>query len=202
MKSMTLFVFVASLTACLSYSSRSVVGADPKTALERPIAVDGKAILDECEVTGQLVRKDDGVYAVLNCTNTTDHAVTVQFHCGVHYTPASTPLMRMLPRPSTIHREYIECRLLAGKASRMEILVRKEARPIDAKDAEAESSMDAGLRALNPPSWSLAISREEITDAAGWGGSAPLAAGSEGIVLERGMVVLTGVLRDAAKGKS
>ncbi len=218
MKNVTLFLFVAALTACVSYSSRIVIGADPKKAAERPLALSGKAIVDGCEVTGQLVRKDDGVYAVLDAHNPTEKEATAQFNLAVHCTPASSPMMRMIPMPSMIHRQHIDCRLAAGESKKTEILVKKEKRPAVAANTAnttqltanalqlpaAESTLQVPVKfsdLIGPPSWSLAISREEIKDAPGWGGSAPIIP-RKPTVLDKGLMVLTRALLDEANGAS
>lgn len=204
MKNVTLFALAAALTACLSYSSRTVIGADPKEARQRPLALTGKAIVDGCEVTGRLIRKDDGVYAVLDCSNPTDKYAAVQLSYAVHCTPASSPMMRMLPMPSMIHQQRFDCRLAAGEKRATEILVKKEARPETDQPAirDEPPALLAGALRGGPASWSLAISREEIKGMPGWGGSAPVAIGSEATVLKKGLFVLTRVLEDEANGAS
>ncbi len=206
MKNLTLFALAAALTACLSYSSHTAIGADPKATVQRLFAPKGKAIVDGCEITGRLVRKDDGVYAVLDCNNPTDESVAVQFNYAVHCTPASSPFARMLPMPSMIHQERFDCRLAGGEQKQTEILVKKEARPpaprpkTDAKDAQLGALI--ALNGLNAPAWSLTVSREEIKGAPGWGGVAPFALDPKGTVLEKGICILARVLEDMADGAS
>jgi len=202
---MTLFALAAALTACLSYSSRTVIGADPKATLQRPLALSGKALVDGCEVTGRLIRKDDGVYAVLDCSNTTDKDTTVQFNYAVHCTPASSPFMRMLPMPSMIHQKRFDCRIAGRERKQTEILVKKEDRPAaeKPKDVVAQVAVLPNPPGLNPESWSLAISREEVKGAPGWGGSAPAAANNpRGTVLDKGVCVLARTLEDNVTGAS
>jgi len=202
---MTLFALAAAFTACLSYSSRTVIGADPKATLQRPLALSGKALVDGCEVTGRLIRKDDGVYAVLDCSNTTDEDATVQFNYAVHCTPASSPVMRMLPVPSMIHQKRFDCRLAGGERKKTEILVKEEDRPAVDKPKAVAAQAAVLLRTpgLNSGSWSLAISREEIKGAPGWGGSAPAAANNpRGTVLDKGTCVLARTLEDNVTGAS
>jgi hypothetical protein len=150
--------------------------------LTRPAAV---AVVDECEVTGSVVAKDDGVYAVFEQRNPTAKTIDSTFVFAVHLTPAMSPMSRMMPRPREIKKGTCAFSLEPHASGRQEFLVQPAA-PAPLTPA-ATNALPASL--LSPEIWTLTVARQEVKTGPRVGAAVtPAVAGK--VVLGEGPVVL------------
>lgn len=145
----------------------------------------GSVMIDKCSVSGELTRKDDGVYAEFVVKNESDSDATAEFYYAAYCTPAGSALSRMMPRPSLVKADKCTVKLTAGESKTVEVLVHSEQAPV----AQGEIVQGAPTALNTPPSWTLAVSKTEIEKLAGFGAVLPAQAMGN-ITLKDGAAVL------------
>lgn len=194
MKESATFVFAVTASACLCFAGRWVIGSGESEV--RPLARSrGTAMINECCVTGRIESRSNGVYAVFDFVNPTPVEKEIKFNYLAMRTPPMSMMSRMVPRPETVKKGAVACRVKAGDTTE-EVLLKEPVLviPDSAKGEDRPGTSPTGVAArlelaLTPEIWSLVISREEIKGIHGWGAVGP--ATSDAIFsLEKGEAVL------------
>ncbi len=193
MKNVSAFIFAMAGTACLFFA-RGFVTADSDNIAGRPVANSlGAAIVDDCEIRGKLVARDDGTYAVFDIVNSASDT-EIKFNYAAYCMPAASMVSRMMPVPVMTKQGTVDLCIKCGESVTKEYLIRED-KPAAAEAGKKETAgtqwkkitESAGLK--SPDMWWLMIGREEIKSAKGWGAVGPSVT-SEGIRLDKGMAVL------------
>jgi hypothetical protein len=137
-------------------------------------------------VRGEVVHRDDGVYAVFSASNTVEAASQVRFHYAAVCTPGLSPLMRMVPQPRLVKGDRVELELPPLSETIHEVKIEDVRRPepeatnalVTATSTNAPSSGGAWLAAA-PSAWALLVSVQAIgaTNGFHWGATAPVLQG-------------------------
>ena len=178
MNNMTLFTATTITTAAICTAAHLVAGGGKHLAESKhPILVDG------AEVTGVLeLRDDNSIYGIISVTNRSQRAVTGKLNHATFQTPASRPMMRMMPRPLQKHTGDCSFDLSPGGGTQFEFCVVEphvEAAPDLKTNMISERMAPVGMR-MTAPQWSLLISHAAIV-APAFGGSLTLS--QKGLVL-------------------
>ena len=178
MNNMTLFTATTITTAAICTAAHLVAGGGKHLAeSKQPILVNG------AEVTGVLeLRDDNSIYGIISVTNRSQKTVTGELKHATFQTPASSPMMRMMPRPLQKHSGDCSFDLSPGGGTQFEFCVVKppvEAAPDVKANTISQLITPVGMR-VAPPQWSLLISHAEIKPPA-FGGSLTLS--QKGMVL-------------------
>lgn len=183
------FLLTMSLTAVV-FAAGSFVNADKNGNDQRPLAEStGKATIEECEITGKLIRREDGVYAVFCADNETDVEKTLEYNFKVTCTPAMSMISRMMPMPLDIKKGCVAITAKAGKRTEHEVLVQKAPELTDETAAAAGNKPKVALPLQTPEIWMLVVSTGEVP-AAPAGGLAPIVTASGKSVAGKGTFVL------------
>lgn len=173
MKSWRTFVAAAAGTACLCLASQFVhAGGDAKAAKTSPTA--GTAIIDDCEVSGKVERRGDGVYAVLTLASRSDADARVEFNYAASCLPGRATMSRMVIFPTVEKHGAVSYIVKAGETLTESILLKNS--PVTKKTPMADL-------------WTLKIGIGEISAKAGWGAHSPAALGKK-VELKKGQLVL------------
>jgi hypothetical protein len=195
MKQSGTFVFAMTVSACLTFAGRWVIGSGGVDV--RPLAKSlGAATINECRVTGRIESRPQGVYAVFEFENPTKAEKEIKFNYLASHTPPASMLSRMGPFPKIVKDGTVEHRLAAG-LSNEEVLLKETAPAAPGRTNTSEQAggvLVTGVVAklgmgMTPEIWSLVVSREKIQGIHGWGAVAP-AASDTPISLDKGEVVL------------
>ena len=196
MKHSGTFVFAMTVSACLFFAGRLVIGSGE--AEVRPLAQSlGVATLSDCKLTGRIEGRTNGVFAVFDLENPTKDEKEIKLNYLASYIPPMSPWSRMGPMPQTVKTGSLECRVKEGRMTQ-EVLLQEAvpATPAAQKDGEALAltMTNVAVNALfsegmSPAMWSLVVSREEIKGTHGWGAVEP-AASDAAISLDKGEAVL------------
>ena len=195
------FVFAMTVSACLFFAGRLVIGSGGSDV--RPLAKSlGVATINECRIMGRIEVRTYGVYAVFDFENPTQAEKDIKFNYLATRTPPMSMESRMGPRPESVKKGTLECRLKEGRTTE-EVLLKESApstAPADERTATSITGLAAKVRMDLPPEiWSLVISREEIKGIHGWGAVGP-AASDAMISLDKGEAVLAStILEKTAK---
>ncbi len=134
---------------------------------------------DHCRLTGAIAAAGEGVVAEFAVTNTGAAAATVTFCYAVEKTPAMSPFARMIPSPEQVKRGQCTLTVAAG-GEQIERIVVETTNAVVTRAVEGTLSftnppVPIGLPGGTPPEdmWTLKVSRNEITNTAGWGGVPP-----------------------------
>ena len=169
------------------------VNADSDDTPAQPLATPaGIAVVDDCEITGHVEQRNDGIYLVLEATNPTvkDHSPSLDY--VVTCTPGAGMMSRMMPVPKEIKRDGITFELPSCHNRTDEILLA----PSPLKSSVTETAVptraktDLQVPARTPDTWVVTVARGEIAGAAGWGALVPSVQPAERTVLENGQMVL------------
>ena len=193
MKDVTVFMLSMVLAAGIVYPGRSV-DAGTGAKMERPVAVStGTVLMDDCRITGQLVRRDDGIHAEIEVVSDKDGTAEFDLHYAGYCLPATSPLSRVMIMPQEVKKGSVHVKLACGETHTESILIQERTQP------EGETATVAGTQSnalqvaampMTPETWTLSVSRKEIPKGSGgWGASVPaVATGS--VVLSEGIAVL------------
>jgi len=202
MKQLRTFVFSMATSACLFFAGLLVIGSgDPDT---RPLARSlGAATINECKVMCRIEGRTNGVYAVFDFENPTKEDKEIQFNYLATRIPPMSMMSRMGPRPETVKKGIMECRVKEGHMTE-EVLL-KEPAPVVSSNMKtngltvaANAVVSARLEMeTTPETWSLVVSRGEIKGIHGWGAVAP-AASDAMISLDKGEAVLASTVPEKA----
>jgi hypothetical protein len=194
------FVFAMTVTACLTFAGRMVIGSGGADV--RPLAKSlGAATLNECRVTGRIESRPQGVYAVFYLENPTTTDKEIRFNYLATCTPAMSPFSRMIALPEAVKKGTVERRLNSGNTTE-EILL-KETAPVASDltrtnghpELMATGAVIKAVMETTPEIWSLVVAREEIKGIRGWGAVNP-AAFDAPLSLDKGEVVIAITARE------
>ena len=186
MNNVTLFATTTITTTVICAAMHLTAEDAQRLAVSKqPILVNG------AETTGLLeTRGDGGIYGVINITNRTDETVSAQLNHATFCTPASSRMMRMIPRPKQKHEGTCTFELKPGEGTQIEFCVQE---PAVAK-AETPAAADSPpiVNQLNmqmtPAQWSLIISHGAIQQP-GFGGLLTMPQGNV-VLPQEGQIVL------------
>lgn len=201
MKQSRLFVSAMTVSACLFFAGRMVVGSGGSDA--RPLAKSlGTATINECKVLGKIESRSNGVYAVFDFENPATDAKTIKFNYLATHTPPMSMVSRMGPRPETVRKGIVDCHLKPGSATEEVLLKEATAMAATGNSKPGSELLAAGTAAaakpdmlMTPEIWSLVVSREEIKGIRGWGAVGPAASDAQ-ISLDKGEAVLASTVLD------
>lgn len=199
MKHLNMFLFAMTVSACIFFAGRLVIGSGSSEG--RPLAKSlGAAAINECNLTGRIEGRANGVYAIFDIDNPSKDDRPVNFHYAVTRMPAMSMLSRMMPRPEIVKKGVISCQAKTGHATE-EVLL-KEAAPsapgsaMVAGNPAASTNVIAAMdKFMTPESWSLVVSRGEIREIRGWGAVAPAVSDSV-ISLDKGEAVIASTIKE------
>ncbi|MDP6847699.1 MAG: hypothetical protein QGI24_02835 [Kiritimatiellia bacterium] len=168
---------------------------------ERPVAAStGTVIMDECQVTGKLTRKDDGVYAVFCAENATGADRSLNFYYAVTCTPSMSMVSRMMPLPKEVDKGCVALTAEAGKSIEHEVLVQRS--PVVAEKAKdvnpAHPVTQSNILLSSPEIWVLTVSLDDSSQSPA-GGGAPIVTAGGRAVTGKGRTVLARTTRKAPK---
>ena len=186
MNNRTTFVFTAALSACVSLAGLMVnadSGADD-TVLATPVGI---ATVRNCELKGEIVEEEDGIFAVFTATNTAEapEATEIAFSYGVSYMAASSAMSRMVAMPQTVKSGKCTIKVegsgkqvarirVQDRPKKGDVEVTKLAKPtIQIGDAKATSQQNPF--APGSATWTLWVSKSETATAGGWSAVSPSA---------------------------
>ncbi len=160
-------------------------------AVRSVAASTGKVVMEECQVTGELVRKEDGVYAVFRTNNDSGTTRFLNFYYAVTCTPAMSLFSRMVPMPKEIKKGCVAMSAEAGKNSKMEFLVQKAPERAEKVLAVETAAGENRSRLLlgSPEIWMLTVSLDDISPTPA-GGVAPIVAAGGNTIQGKGVSVL------------
>jgi hypothetical protein len=186
MKNWRTFLAAAVGTTCLCLAGQFVQagGAASKAA----VPTGSTAIISDCEVSGKVERRDDGVYAVLTLASRSEEEATVEFNYAASCLPGRSMVSRMMVLPTVEKKGGCSYVVRAGETVTEAILLKKN----PAKKGTAVVGADL---------WTLKIARGEINAKAGWGALNPAALGKK-VELKDGQLVLATWQDKAAKPTS
>jgi hypothetical protein len=183
MKNNHVFIFTMLATACVAYSGQ-ILTASNKADASRPLTKSlGVAVIDGCDVSGRLVRRSEGVYAVFSVTNPSDESQAVEFQYAVNHKGAEMLMSRMGPIPRQKKAGTHKVTVAAMTTAHEEILI--EATPA-VKDAAKKPAI---VRSSSPATWSIIVSRGVISPTLGFGATAPAIKDGRA-VLETGQLMI------------
>ena len=166
------------------------------TATDTKLFSVGDVTIDGCGVSGELTRKDDGIYATFVVKNESDVDATAEFNYAAYCTPAMSKFARMMPRPSQVKADKCTVKLSVGESKTVEVLVRSEKAP--AATAKSEK-VDLGFVDI-PASWTLAVSKSAIEKLGGLGGVLPAQALGKTKLKAGTAVLASGTVENSDKG--
>ncbi len=186
MKYMNTFLMSMAVSTCI-FTAGQIINADSTSLFSG-----SKVSIDECDIKGQLVREDDGIYARFTVANETGSDKSMRFYYAANHTPASSRMSRMGPRSNRVKGDECKLEISAGNTETIEILIKKEARtPVLAIAGGTEKTM-------SPEYWSLMVAKDPIKVVQGWGAVIPAVA-VENVKLEKGTAVLdSGEVKESA----
>jgi predicted nucleic acid-binding protein len=179
-------LFLLSLTVSLfSLNMAGVLEADDPEKKQELAALSQKAMIDNCEITGKLIQRKDGLYAVLEIKNPTEEKIAVDFNAAVS-SLNNLSMGRMMPTPQIAKENFVKLDVLAGATVQHEFLVKKtpKAKPVIKSASKTEAKAKAVLNNIQiinwsntanfaPITWSLMVSKEKVKIPA-WGTALPL----------------------------
>ncbi len=200
MKQSATFVFAMTVSACLFFAGRLVIGSGEGAV--RPLAQSlGVATVSECKLTGRVEGRTNGVFAVFDIENPTQEEKDIKLNYLASCIPAMSFESRMGPIPKTVKKGTLECSVKEGRMTQ-ELLLQEAVPAPPVVQKEGEAPVPAGTnvaanvllsREMAPSMWSLVVSREEIKGTHGWGAVGPAAADAT-ISLDKGEAVLASTL--------
>ena len=197
MKHSRTFIFALTVSACLCFAGRLVIGSGESEV--RPLARSlGAATINDCRVTGRIEGRTNGVFAVFDLENPTKEEKEISFNYQASVTRPASMMSRMGPRPEALKKGTLECSVKEGLRTE-EVLVQELAPKVDKADKSLPVTVAGVPATLGMPMtgeiWSLVVSREEIKGMHGWGAVAP-AASDATISLDKGEAVLASTVME------
>jgi hypothetical protein len=170
MKDSRLFSYVMIGTACMGFAGHMLT-ADGRSEVSRPIARSlGVAVVDNCNVTGEVVRGKDGIYAVISVENPTDKPQEVAFQYAVNHKGAESFMSRMIRMPTAKKKGSHAVMVKAGATESAKILVEAIVPSTNSTDS---AKIVIPLKVTRPETWNIVISKGETKSTIGFGASAP-----------------------------
>jgi len=135
MKNWRTFVAVATGTACVCLASQFVqAGADANKKDSVPTG--STAIIDDCEVSGKVERRGDGVYAILTLASRSEEDTRVEFNYAASCLPGRATMSRMVILPTVEKHGAVSYIVEAGATVTKSILLKES--PVTKKGAMAD----------------------------------------------------------------
>lgn len=166
MKSVRVFIIAAAATTCLSLAGHHVGAKNGGPAGRGSAATSGTAVIHGCEVMAELIRKHDGIYAMLSASNVTEQAREVEFHYVATCMPGASMAMRMIPQAREVKRGKCTFSIAADRSDSAEILIQQQ--PQRREEPRKKSALQRA-----PDTWTLLVSPSPIPGASGAGALVP-----------------------------